>query len=303
MKRFILLAILLAVVVITPGCQEPYVPDTTAYYRVAEIIRELEGDSAAQHFLDTHDSDKVVLIEDTIELSGIVELSSSGKTFKSKNQIASGLGQNFAYALRYGFCQPISQMLIAVSGGWPPVIVNMSIPVRTAGGRGTTNYVTVQSSRTMSDYTNVYGEKLYSSVKQYALQSDSFVVTLGDTLTINWSIYVGGTYSNDQKYSMAQGISPEIGYGGTIYKLLYGKFTTGSGFVTNGVKQYTGGDGNLLSLLCEWDYVHTGANDTITRFDVLNSNSDIVTSQTGLAIPVTAGDIVNAFHYVVFPTL
>lgn len=279
-------------------------PDTTAYYRVAEIIRELEGDSAAQHFLDTHDSDKVVLIEDTIKITGEVERFVNGISVgRSNNQVQAGLGQIFARGLRIGYCDMISAMTILLNVS-PNPTQNMTAPVRTAGGRGATDYVTVQSTWTniLADI-QVLNTKLFASSRNIALQTSTFIVPVGDTYQCNWSIYVGGTYSNDQRYSMAQSISPEVGYGGTMYKLAYGKFTNGAGFVTSGIKKYTGGDGNALTLLCECDYIHSGANDTITRFDVLNSNMDVVTSKTGLAIPVVAGDIVNAFHYVVFPTL
>lgn len=277
--------------------------DSTDYRRLIEVFTEIEGEAFAEEWARTHDPGSVVLVEDTVILSGKTEILINDKLVAvDSNAVLAGLGQIMAYALRTGNCSIISAMQVRI---WthPNLWTNMSAPVRTSGGRGTQTWVTVQSSLTNDGILLwvFHAARMLAGAKQITYQlGDDSQIPPGDILTINWTIEIGGTYSNTQRYQMAKGISPEAGYGGTIYKLWYGKFVHTGGFVSNPPKKYTGGDMNVSYLLIEWGYTHSGATQTLTAFQVLNSNGDLVASKTGLAIELTAGKKINGFHLVTF---
>lgn len=299
--------LLLAVVGWLPACSGPGddVPvDSTDYKRLIEVFTELEGEAFADEWAREHDPGSVILIEDTVYLSGVTEILKNGEPIcVIPNSISSGLGQIMAYALRTGNCQTISAMQANISNLGFPSWFNMSAPARTAGGRGSNPYVTVQSSWTSTLINSVQfiAAKLLGGVKELAYQvGDNDTISPGDTLTINWTVNVGGTYASAQCNQMAKGISPEPGYGGTMYELFYGKFVNSGGFVSNPPKQYTGGDMDVNYLLIEWGYTHSGATQILTAFQVLNSNSDLVAQKSGLGIELTDGKKINGFHLVTF---
>lgn len=307
MKRYLpMLAIFLIplVVFLLPACEPPedLVPvDSTDYNRLIEVFTEIEGEAFAEEWARTHDPGSVVLVEDTVLLSGKTEIRINGELVAiDSNAVKEGLGQIMAYALRYGNCQIITAMQVKIkTDAW----VNMSAPVRTAGGRGASPSVTVQSSLTNTGSYSVLfiAARLFAGIRQIAYQlGDQSLISPGDTLTINWTVAIGGTYSNTQRYQMAKGISPEAGYGGTIHNLFYGKFIHTGGFVSNPCKKWTGGDMNTMYLLGEWGYTHAGDPQTLTAFEVLNSNGDKAASKTGLAIELTEGKKINGFHLVTF---
>ena len=312
MKKLFCLFLLGLILIGLPGCNGPdtdVAVDSTAYLRVAEILREMDGDKAANEFLATADPRLIFLIEDSIKIQGSVEMLINGQTiYEGPNTMLVGMGSNFAQALRSSICGVVSGMtaeMFIPPSSW--VEMPLSVPARTAGGQGATDDLTVQSTYTAVGSTRYFSGKfwLYVGVKQIATQIDTpFNLPAGDVLTVNWTIKVPVAqcpYENAIRFDMAKGINPEAAQGGSIYNLNQGQFVFDAG--NSGllpVFQYTGGDGTTQSLLLEVRYVHSGADRVCKEFEVYNSNDDLATEKTGYGIGISADDILRGFHRVIF---
>ena len=274
--------------------------DTLAYEELMETIRQLEGDSAAQVFAETRSPQTVVLTEFNGLLSGQVAVNIGGQTSRRHNIAYARLGKILAQGLRSGFTTIIDGMQAQLAG-LPDGLhkVNMSVPQRTAGGRGSSSFVTVQSSWTNTGIgatMQLYDLSLFSFNEVIAYQrGGDRQVPDNDTLQVNWTINIGGNYSATQLAQMAKALSPESGYGGSMYPINGCKFVTSSGFVVSPPVRWWGGDGSTQEVLVEFSYTHSGSSATLTKLQILNSNGDVI-HEVDVNIALNSGSIVHAYH-------
>lgn len=308
MKK-LLTAILLGLILMfwLPGCDGPDTDgtvDSTAYLRVGEILRDLKGDEAADEFLATAKPEHVFLIEDTVEVQGHVQiLINDSLIFEGPNQMLAGMGQNYAKAFWTGTCGVVSAMTATIYFPGIPPLVNMSAPARTAGGRGATDDLTVQSTwtNTLGVTVPLVSNTLYVGPKSIAYQRGGDIpISNGDVLTVNWLIdipHIVCAYEDAIRFNMGQGINPEAAFGGAMYPLTQAQwvFAVGnSGLLP--AYDHTGGDGTTQELLIEYRYVSDGAH-TVNEFEVYNSNGDLACQHIGYGIPVVANDEMRGFHH------
>lgn len=311
-----LFAVILLGLILTlwlPGCDGPDTDgtvDSTAYFRVAEILRDLKGEQAADEFLATAKPEHVFLIEDTVGIQGHVQiLINDSLIFEGPNQMLAGMGQNFAKAMWTGVCGVVSAMTADLYVPEPLnriVTENMSAPARTAGGRGATDDLTVQSTwtNTLGSSTWLYSNTLYVGTKSIAYQDGGQTeIPNGDVLTVNWLLDIPKSlcaYENAIRFNMAQGINPEPAWGGAMHTLTQARwvFAVGnSGLLP--AYDHTGGDGTTQELFIEYRYVSDGAHE-VNEFEVYNSNGDLACEHTGYGIEIVANDIMHGFHHVTF---
>ncbi len=312
MRRLLLLLGLLTTWL--PGCSDPYEPeepvDSTAYLEVADAIRDIRGDSAADEFLATADPALVFFIDDTVEITGSTDIKLNGESLYQgpiPNQALEGMGQTLAYALRYGTCGQISGMTATFYAlSQPPQDFAMSTPVRTAGGRGANDYVTVQSTYTVAgDNAFLSANKLYIQNKVIAWQDgNNTLVPLGDTLQVDWTINCSVglcPYQTAIRNDLMQGINPEAAWGGSVYALNLGQwvFDVGnSGMMPRFAVE--GGTGSVSYLFLEFRYTHSGATRIVQEFEVYNSNSNLASERTGMGISLADGKTMRGYHRVTF---
>ena len=301
-----LFAVILLGLILTlwlPGCEDPDTDgtvDSTAYWRVGEILRDLKGDQAADEFLATAKPEHVFLIEDTVGIQGRVQiLINDSLIFEGPNQMLAGMGQNFTKAMWTGVCGVVSGMTATIYFPGIPPLVNMSAPARTAGGQGATTW-----TNTLGVTVPLVSNTLYVGPKKIAYQSGGDTpIPNGDTLTVNWLQDIPQNlcaYENAIRFNMAQGINPEPAWGGTMYPLTQAQwvFAVGnSGLLP--AYDHTGGDGTTQELFIEYRYVSDGAH-VVNEFEVCNSNNDLAHEHTGYGISIVANDIMHGFHHVTF---
>lgn len=251
---------------------------------------------------------RVIVVERQIRIAGQVEFQVNGKTVKRRNTMLAGMGQNFAYASRTGTCKMINSMRMHKVGGsgW----VWLSTPVRTAGGQGGNDYVTVQSTWTNTTGAPVTFDQFWMTCEPFSpmpiildiamVDNDSVTVPDAATLTINWKIQIPSTtcgFSAAQRNDMAQGISPQVGHGGALYNFTHVKFVWAAG--DSGlqvVTGYTGGTGYDQVLATSGEYLHAAAAVIVTEAEIYNSNGDLVEEITTLAEDLDNGETIQVIY-------
>jgi|GEM_PF-6289703 len=264
--------------------------DTLAYEELMETIRQLEGDSAAQVFAETK-VEEILIDTVRVELSGVEN--------GNPNTVQLALAQLLCYGLRHGMTGSISGMTaeVFIIITTPKDYLNMSPPQRTAGGRGSFPYITVNSTKTFTEGNSGTwrGTYLYSGISKICSQVHSNQIADGDTLNVNWTINIGGNYYVTQRSQLAKVLSPESGYGGSMYPVGKCKVKLSSGDVLLAPYAMYGGSGNDTVLVVEYRYTHSGSSATINSFEIQNSNGDVIHVSNDNK-PVSDGSIVKIFH-------
>ena len=265
------------------------------YQTVRELIAKLDGEEAAQAFADNTNLEDVLL--DTVSVL------LSGKENGADNEVQPALGKLLCYGLRHGTTGNINGMSSQVLAGTYLKTLNMSAPQRTAGGRGSSPYVTVNSTASVTTeyegtWVLVY---LYSGADNICVSPDiADFIANGDTLNVNWTVSIGGGYALTQRAQMAKALSPESGYGTTMYAIGKCKVKVASGDVQISPYAVYGGSGNDSQLLVEYRYVHSGASSTISSFEILNTNGDLIHLKGNVSKTVSNGKVIKIYHAVDF---
>jgi len=236
---------------------------------------------------------------------GSVEILVDGKrVWEGPNAMLAGMGCVFADALITGTSKKISNMYAHREGGAGRTA--FSTPVRTEGGHGTEDHLIVQSA-----YTNISGssetfDQFWLSVEPFdqsadyldiaTVDNDKITVPNTGVLTINWKIQIpSGTcpFEAAQRYQLAKGISPEAGFGGTIYAITQGKFVWAAG--DSGLQarhDATGGGGYSQKSVIDVRYTHGAAAVTVIELEFYNSNAvaDLVQERTGVSFDLANGE-------------
>lgn len=250
----------------------------------------------------------VIEVERQIRIAGQVEFKIDGMTLKRRNTMLAGMGHVYAYASRTGTCKKINGMRMHQVGGlgW----VWLSTPVRTAGGQGGNDFVTVQSTWTNTTGVPITFDQFWLTCEAFSpfatylnlatVDNDSVTVPDAATLTINWTIQIPSTtcgFSAAQRNDMAQGISPQAGHGGALFNYTHVKFVWAAGDSgLQAVTGYTGGTGFSQVLATEGEYTHAAAAVTVTEAEIYNSNGDLVEEITTLDEDLDNGETIQVIY-------
>lgn len=248
---------------------------------------------------------KILLVERVIKVKGEVEILIDGRRqWIRPNGMLKGMGEIYAYASRTGTCNQISGMGgVHGAGG-----ILFSVPVRTAGGQGATDDLTVQSTWTNTSGGAITLVKFWvwtpgfggSGRLDLATIDDSVTVPDAAMLAVNWTIQIPSTtchFEDAQRYDMAEGISPEALHGGALYKYTHVKFVWAAG--DSGLQVVTdseGGTGYDQKLATTGQYLHAGADVIVTEAEVYNSNGDLVDEIVGLAEPLANAETMQVIY-------